>query len=93
MNRGQGNGRDLFQWEARDLIVERALALLLPFLRIKRDQAENALALRRLVAESKSVRARKGAGQMGNRVRPQELTDRMEACYAEAKRLNNVGKK
>lgn len=92
INRGQGNGLDLFQWEARDLIVENALRLLLPFLRIKRAQAENAIRLREIVAESKAFRARKGRGHIGCKSRPQEITDRMEACYALAKTLNKVGR-
>jgi hypothetical protein len=93
INKGQGACRDLYQWEARDLIVERALLLLLPYLRIKRVQAENALAMRALVHESKATRAKKPAGQIGASPRPEELTARMEACYAEAKRLNKVGKR
>lgn len=86
INKGQGNSRDLFQWEARDQIAERTLVALLPFLRIKQQQAENALALRELIANSKASRG-------GGRARDPALTERMEACFLAAKALNIVGKR
>lgn len=84
-------GRLMYQWEIRDLIAERALRLLLPHLRIKQMQARNCLDLRALVARSKAARVSFGRGHAGAAIRPAEITNRMEECYARAKALNVVG--
>lgn len=85
------NSRPLFQWEVRDLIAERALRALLPFLRIKVAQAKNGLALRELIVQSKKVRVALGRKHVGAATRPLELSNAMEQAYLEAKRLNTVG--
>jgi hypothetical protein len=85
------NGRPLFQWEVKDAIAESALNALLPFLRIKRAQAENCLALRRLVAQSKVQRVAIGRGHAGSAPRSTEMTESMELAYLRAKELNAVG--
>jgi hypothetical protein len=40
------NGRAMMCWQVTDAAAERTLRALLPYLRVKREQAENALALR-----------------------------------------------
>ncbi len=84
-------GRPMWQWEARDRRAEAALKLLMPHLRIKRAQARNCLALRKLIAASKVARCAPGRGHAGGAPRPAALTEKMEACYAVAHHLNQVG--
>jgi hypothetical protein len=90
-NKGTGRGRDLFSWEIRDKLAESALRKLLPYLRIKRAQAENCLALREVIAQSKSVRVAFGRGHEGAAQRPTGLTEEMERLTARAHELNKVG--
>lgn len=84
-------GRLMYSWEVRDRLAERALRALLPYLRIKRRQAENCLALRSLIAKSKRVRVARGRGHAGGAPRPQHLSTAMEQAYLRAKELNAVG--
>lgn len=84
-------GRDLFEWSVRDKIAENALRLLLPFLRIKREQAVNCLELRDLIAKSKVLRVAVGRGHAGAASRPIEISDAMAATFLRAKHLNRVG--
>jgi hypothetical protein len=84
-------GRLMWQWEIRDAIAERALTALLPYLRIKRAQAENCLALRKLIADSKRARVAFGRGHAGAAPRPAHITEAMELAYLRAKELNAVG--
>lgn len=84
-------GRPLWNWGQTDKKAAATLAALLPYLRIKRRQAENCLALRAIKEESKITRVAKGRGHIGARPRPDELSIRMEACFIRAKELNRVG--
>lgn len=52
------NGRAMLCWQVTDAAAERALYALLPFLLVKRAQAENALALRMLQADSAQHRTK-----------------------------------
>lgn len=84
-------GRPLFGWEATGQVANRALVALMPYLRIKRAQAENCLALRAAIDASKTERNRVGRGHRGAAPRSQAATDAMERCAARAKTLNRVG--
>jgi hypothetical protein len=84
-------GKPMWGWEIRDAIAERALTALLPYLRIKRAQAENCLALRSIIAKSKIVRVARGRGHAGAAPRPAHITEAMELAYLRAKELNAVG--
>jgi hypothetical protein len=84
-------GKMLLQWEAKDAAAQRVLIAILPYLRIKRAQAENALVLRGLVAESKKARIAFGRGHVGSAPRPTHITEAMEQAYLRAKELNAVG--
>lgn len=82
-------GRKLYSWQATDLRAVECLRALLPYLRVKRAQAENCLALRKVKERSKKVRVAKGRGHAGGAVRPLALTDEMEALFAQAKAMNS----
>lgn len=84
-------GRPLHAWQATDLRAAVCLKALLPFLRIKRAQALNCLALRASKDESKIARVATGRGHAGGAPRSAVLTAAMELTYAEARRLNAVG--
>jgi hypothetical protein len=84
-------GRPLFNWGQTDLKAAVTLMALLPYLRIKRGQAENCLALRTAKDESKIARVAKGRGHKGSASRSPELSIRMEDCFLRAKELNRVG--
>ena len=85
------NGQALWSWSITDRRCAEALAILLPFLRIKRAQARNALRLRALKERSKAYRVRSGRGHAGSSPRSARHSTAMEARYLEAKRLNHVG--
>lgn len=84
-------GKPLFQWQVTDRKAARTLRSLLPYLRIKRAQAENCLALRQIKERSKRRRVAKGRGHVGASPRLAVHSDQMEACYQRAKTLNRVG--
>lgn len=84
-------GKPLHNWSVTDKKAVALLRALLPYLRIKREQAENCLELRKIKERSKKARVAKGRGHMGSARRPQELTDAMEACKQRAHELNRVG--
>jgi hypothetical protein len=84
-------GKLMWSWEVKDALAEHALKLLLPHLRIKKAQAENCLALRGLIAESKRARVGFGRGHVGAAARPQHLSEAMQRAYSRAKELNAVG--
>lgn len=85
------NGNPLWAWQATDKRAANCLRAVLPYLRIKRFQAENCLALRCVKEESKIARVAAGRGHAGAAKRPVHLSDAMERAYLEAKRLNIVG--
>ncbi len=85
------NGRRLYSWAATDLRALECLKALLPFLTVKRAQAQNCLALRQIKVVSIRAKTARGRGHVGAAARPQHLTDAMEALYLTAKQLNKVG--
>lgn len=96
------NGRPLYTWETHSRQAAAALRLLLPFLRIKRRQAENCLALYALMdgaMRSKQLGTRDMRHWTGKvvTVRTMGHTDEhvaaCEALYLKAKQLNSVGVK
>ena len=87
------NGRPLWVWQVTDLRAAACLRALLPFLRIKRRQAENCLRLREVKEESKRARVAPGRGHAGAARRPAKLGTRMERFYVRAKQLNVVGRR
>lgn len=90
-HKGQGKGKNLFSWQITDMKCAAAVRLLLPYLRIKKDQALNVLDLRKTKEQSKRFRVRRGRGHAGSSGRSDKHSNRMEALYIEAKRLNTVG--
>lgn len=84
-------GKRLHLWQVTDLQAAYALKNLLPFLRIKRKQAANCLALRILKEQSKVSRVAIGRGHVGASARAPALTAAMEICKARAGELNRVG--
>lgn len=85
------NGRALYSWAATDMRAVSCITALLPYLKVKRKQAQNCLALRRIKEVSKKAKVAFGRGHAGAAPRPQKLTDRMDALYETARRLNTVG--
>jgi hypothetical protein len=91
-----GNGsseraKRLQGWQVTDRKAAACLTTLLPFLRIKRQQAENCLALRQAKEISKKQRVAKGRGHAGAAPRSAELSTQMEQLYERARELNRVG--
>lgn len=84
-------GKPLYTWGQTDAKAAQTLLALLPFLRIKRKQAENCLGLRKVKESSKKTRIAKGRGHVGAAIRPKHLSDAMQAHYTKAKQLNSVG--
>lgn len=96
------NGRPLFCWQATDREAEFILRCLLPYLRVKRAQAENALALRTLQSErmkhrTKVVGYRNFPNSHGtirrvpNKAYSDEYIAACEALYSISRDLNRVG--
>jgi hypothetical protein len=85
------NGRPLHSWSITDAAAFRCAKCLLPFLRVKKMQAQNLLALRALKGKSAKARVAKGRGHIGAACRPKALTAAMQICYEQAKLLNRVG--
>ncbi len=84
-------GRPLLGWEVTDMRAAACLRALLPYLRIKRAQAENCLALREAKERSKKARVAPGRGHAGSAPRSAELSAEMERLCARAHELNRVG--
>lgn len=84
-------GRSLFTWQVTDKKAVAALRALIPYLRIKRFQAENCLSLREIKERSRKQRTAFGRGHVGGAVRSVEITAEMEATYHTARSLNRVG--
>ena len=84
-------GRPLWNWGQTDRKAATTLVALLPYLRIKRAQAENCLILRDLKERSKLARVAKGRGYAGSASRSPGFSAAMEACFVHAKKLNRVG--
>lgn len=95
-------GRPLRCWAVSDAAAQRVLEALLPYLRVKREQAENALALRRLRATSRAHRTKVVGhkvmtGQYGQRITvpvtclSDEFVAACHALYDRSRELNRVG--
>ena len=95
-------GRPLYVWDISDAAAQRALIQLLPYLRVKLPQAENALALRSLQAESRQHRTKVTGqkvmvGQYGQRITSpvkclsDEFVGQCHALYLRSRELNRVG--
>lgn len=84
-------GRPLWNWGQTDKKAAATLAALLPYLRIKRAQAENCLALRAVKEQSKVARVARGRGHVGAASRSPDISEQMESIYLRAKDLNRVG--
>lgn len=84
-------GRVLYRWGCTDKRAVEVLTALLPYLRIKRQQALNCMALRDVKERSKIARVAVGRGHMGGAVRTDAISDEMQACYDRAAVLNKVG--
>jgi hypothetical protein len=94
-------GRPLYYWEATNAVAAKAIVLMLPYLRIKRAQAENCLALRASKSLPRSdththrdaIPQRTGTGT--HMIRRMEVSaDTMrarEGIYLLGKSLNKVG--
>lgn len=87
-----GKGKPLFVWQVTDLRAAECLKALLPFLRIKKQQAENCRGLRKIKESSKKARVSRGRGHVGAAVRSADHSAAMDASYRRAKELNLVGK-
>lgn len=85
------NGRALHSWTITDLRAARCLRLVLPYLRIKREQAINCLNLRDVKDRSKAARVAPGRGHVGSARRSPEFTAAMETLHRRARDLNVVG--
>lgn len=87
----QGRGKPLHVWQITDQKAARCLVAIIPFLRIKAEQARNCLALRGDKDASKAQRVAHGRGHVGSAPRSTEMSASMEARYQCAKELNRVG--
>ena len=85
------HGRPLLSWNITDQKAAACLRALLPYLRVKRAQAENALHLRGVKDTSKRARVARGRGHAGSAPRRKDHGDAMEVCYLRARELNRVG--
>lgn len=84
-------GRTLFTWQITDRKAADALRALLPFLRIKKAQAENCLRLREIKEASKRARVAVGRGHAGSARRSEEHGQAMDETARAAHLLNRVG--
>lgn len=82
------NGRPLFCYQASDAKAAAILKLLLPYLIVKRESAENVLRLR---ASKNDPRSRLRGGMTQRRLMAPEVLAEREAIYLRAKELNRVG--
>lgn len=86
------NGRPLWNWSVTHRKAHAFLVFVLPYLRIKKAQAENAIALRTLIEESGKQRTAKNIpGRGGGVPRAPEISAAMELIYQRGKQLNVVG--
>lgn len=94
-------GRTLHYWEATNRVASIALALLLPYLRIKQAQAEACLALRaskdlpqieqRVLRDAAPSRTGTGTHQIRRRELSPAVVAERERLYLLVKELNRVG--
>ena len=79
------NGKDLVAWEVTNRKAEAFLIAILPYLRIKKDRAVNAIQCAKVTRESI-------AHKKWKQPRPEAYTEEMEKCYVMSRQLNAVGK-
>jgi hypothetical protein len=85
-------GKPLYRWGVTDKRAVMVLEALLPYLRIKREQAQNCLDLRVVKEASKVQRLAPGRGHVGGAVRSEAITAAMRYHHLRAKELNRVGR-
>lgn len=84
------NARPMVRWSAKSKIAVAALEALLPYLRIKHAQAENAIALGKLVWSIQKARFIEVIpGKRGPRTRSREEIDSMARYYDVSRHLNS----
>lgn len=84
-------GKNLFTWQVSDKRAFLFLKAVIPYLRIKKQQAKNCLELRKLKISSQKQRMAFGRGHIGAAHRSQRLTTAMEKRHQAAHLLNSVG--
>ena len=84
-------GKTLQGWQVTDLKAAAFLRAVLPYLRIKRRQAENCLDLRVVKDASKKQRVAKKRGHVGSASRSVEHSTEMQRLCDSARALNRVG--
>lgn len=85
-------GKSLHGWQVTDKKAAVFLLAVLPFLRIKKRQAEVCIALRKLKEKSKKQRVAYGRGYAGAGHRTQEMSESMESLKQTINALNKVGR-
>jgi hypothetical protein len=96
------SGRPLYTWQVSDLKAETAIKVVLPYLRVKKAQAEAVLSLRQLQAEGRKHRTKivgyrdfpnqyGTVRQVPNKSFSDEYVARCEKLFQACKRLNRVG--
>lgn len=89
--RGKRSGRQPLQSVViADRKASALLLAVLPYLRIKKAQAELCLKLRRLKEDSRRARFAYGRGHRGGGRRPDALSAAMDGIHAEMLRLNRI---
>lgn len=86
----RANQQPLNSVQLVDRQATRLLMAVMPYLRIKRGQAELCLELRQLKEESRRARFAIGRGHKGGGKRPEAVTTAMEAVRAAIVELNRV---
>jgi hypothetical protein len=84
-------GRPLHTWQVTDRKAADCLLALMPYLRIKREQALNCLDLRSAKERSAVERVAYGRGHQGAARRPADISALMQRTYERGKELNAVG--
>ena len=88
MNRGKANWRPYYQWQTNSVKAEVALTALLPYLRVKAEQAKLALAFRKV--QKRQMRCRKHIGGHGS-VRFTDIENEEKQVLREAIHILNTG--
>lgn len=84
------HGQPLHHWQVVDRVAAAFLVDVLPYLRIKRRQADLCLELRRLKEESRQARFAVGRGHVGAGKRPEAISIRMEEVHQQMREANRV---
>ncbi len=81
-------GKSLIGWQVTDKKAIEVIKAILPYLRIKRQQALNCFDLRKVKDASKKRRVARKRGHVGSAPRTQEHSAIMNSCWRKAKKLN-----